>query len=260
MKVFSYPRKINDWRRKTAMMSLEERGVYSELIDWYYCTGAEMPSDFHALCRMIGATRRSEKDALRRVLSSPNLFLINGSRLVQTMCDETLSFIEEKSKSASRSAEHRWNKNKVLRDANVLRSNSECTANHKPETINQSSPNGEDVERTPKPDGGSRAKPRRQRQQKPTTFISEDFGPDFRNIARATELGLSLEDERSRFIDHFLAKGEARADWQASFRTWLGNSAKYRAEREQRKPSGRQEAQGVVGAALRVAARYSGQG
>lgn len=52
----------------------------------------------------------------------------------------------------------------------------------------------------------------------------------------AGELGLSLQDELAAFCDHHAAKGTTFKDWQAGFRTWLRNSAKYR---QQARPGGR---------------------
>lgn len=38
---------------------------------------------------------------------------------------------------------------------------------------------------------------------------------------------IDLSDETGRFIDHWKSKGEARADWVASWRTWIRNADKY---------------------------------
>jgi len=139
-----------------------------------------------------------------------------------------------------------------------VQQNHQHNASSEKESESETEPNGSYAPLPPKPNGASHAKPKRERQHKPTTFIPQDFRGDIGCIALAGKFGLDFDDEQRRFTDHWLAKGEARADWQASFRTWLANSAKYRAEREQRKSSGRPEPQGVVAAALRVAARHNG--
>lgn len=134
MKIFSYPRKIEEWRRKTAGMSLEERGIYSELIDWYYCTGSQLTYDINALCRMVGATKRNEREAVKRIVDNPALFSVKDGLLVQKMCDETLSFMAQKSSKASESANSRWSKNNDITNANALPTHSEGNANYKLET------------------------------------------------------------------------------------------------------------------------------
>lgn len=68
------------------------------------------------------------------------------------------------------------------------------------------------------------------------TALPSDFWPDDTAQRMAGELGLSLQDELAAFCDHHAAKGTTFKDWQAGFRTWLRNSAKYR---QQARPGGR---------------------
>lgn len=42
-------------------------------------------------------------------------------------------------------------------------------------------------------------------------------------IQEAQSLGCDLERERDRFLDWHRAKGNTMADWDAAFRTWIGN-------------------------------------
>lgn len=137
MKVFSYPRQINDWRRKTAKLPLEQRGAYSELVDWYYALDAALPNDLNELCRMLGAIKRSERESIKTVISNPELFSVKDGFLVQNMCDETLANIAQKSFDARASAEAKWRKNKGLPYANASRPHSDGNANHKPKDIEE---------------------------------------------------------------------------------------------------------------------------
>lgn len=57
--------------------------------------------------------------------------------------------------------------------------------------------------------------------------MPENFVPDETAAAIAGKHGMSVADELSRFRDHHLSKGSVFKDWQAAFRTWLGNSAKW---------------------------------
>ncbi len=41
-----------------------------------------------------------------------------------------------------------------------------------------------------------------------------------------------MGDEAARFADHHDAKGNAFADWDAAFRTWMRNAVKFRGERD----------------------------
>lgn len=51
--------------------------------------------------------------------------------------------------------------------------------------------------------------------------------PRPQELQKATRMGLSASLERERFIDHHTAKGSVFADWDAAFRTWLGNSQRW---------------------------------
>jgi len=65
-------------------------------------------------------------------------------------------------------------------------------------------------------------KPSRKACQLPADFLPNEAGQ-----ALAAKHGLNLQDELGRFTDHHLSKGSTFKDWQAAFRTWLGNSAKW---------------------------------
>ena len=95
-----------------------------------------MPSDLDELCRMIGATKRSERKNVQEVINNPKLFSVDGIHLVQKMCDETLDSIAHTRETNSQSAKSRWNKNNNLDDANALPAQSERNANYKLESNN----------------------------------------------------------------------------------------------------------------------------
>lgn len=63
--------------------------------------------------------------------------------------------------------------------------------------------------------------------KKPATPIPDGFTPNESCKAKALELGVSLNTELPKFIDHALANDRRQADWQAAFRTWLGNANKF---------------------------------
>lgn len=71
---------------------------------------------------------------------------------------------------------------------------------------------------------GENEKTGKQSRKKPATPISENFTPNESCKAKALELGVSLNNELPKFIDHALANDRRQVDWQAAFRTWLGNS------------------------------------
>jgi hypothetical protein len=56
------------------------------------------------------------------------------------------------------------------------------------------------------------------------TQIPPDFYPNENGLDRATENGLSVAVELTKFIDFHSGKGSVMLDWQAAWRTWVGNA------------------------------------
>ena len=59
------------------------------------------------------------------------------------------------------------------------------------------------------------------------TVLPDDFKPNDTAAAMAAELGVSLTAEQAAFTDHHTANGSTFKDWQAAFRTWLRNAARF---------------------------------
>ena len=59
----------------------------------------------------------------------------------------------------------------------------------------------------------------RRRQQ-----IQDDFYPDETGLDKAREKGLSVAVQLTKFVDYHVGKGSVMADWQAAWRTWIGNA------------------------------------
>lgn len=64
--------------------------------------------------------------------------------------------------------------------------------------------------------------------------ISETWAPTQMDYAHATKKGLTPQEinhEADQFRNYHLSKGTVSKDWAASWRTWCGNAAKWKAER-----------------------------
>ena len=73
---------------------------------------------------------------------------------------------------------------------------------------------------------------------KRASTMPKDWIPSASAIEYATTNGLDLDHEAEQFTNHHLAKGSKFKDWDRAFRTWLGNAAKWQAERTpERRPS-----------------------
>ncbi|MGB0419017.1 MAG: hypothetical protein ACPGF8_05450, partial [Opitutales bacterium] len=71
------------------------------------------------------------------------------------------------------------------------------------------------------------------KRNKPKKHIPDDFTVTPLMLSWVQENNFAYLDicnETDRFIDHFKSKGEARADWIASWRTWIRNADKFKRE------------------------------
>lgn len=94
-------------------------------------------------------------------------------------------------------------------------------------TTNEPSLFGGDDPPPPKP----KRKPRKKKSLVP---IPDGWVPNDQNIADALKKNFSqqeIEHEASQFRDHHLAKGSTFKDWDAAWRTWLGNARKFSGNR-----------------------------
>lgn len=65
------------------------------------------------------------------------------------------------------------------------------------------------------------AKPPR---RKPETPLPDDWKPNAKHAAQASEAGLTLSDESFRFRNNALTNDRRARDWDAAFRVWLSKS------------------------------------
>lgn len=82
------------------------------------------------------------------------------------------------------------------------------------------------------------------------TQIAADFIPDATGISLAAELGVSVARELPQFIDYHTARGKPMKDWQASWRTWTRNAAKFAKQSAQPKQTQHQRNQAGIAASL----------
>lgn len=76
----------------------------------------------------------------------------------------------------------------------------------------------------------AKAEPRASKRQAPKTAPPESLEPDATDYAAGNAVGLTpfqVDEKASAMLDHFRGKGEVRADWHATLRTWLRNAPKF---------------------------------
>ncbi len=186
-----------------------ERGAYTALLDQYYAREAPLPLERDEIYRLAAANSAAERKAVDYVVG--RYFTQEDDGWHQKRCDAELASYHERSASARESAQARWSK----RNADAMRSHSDGNANQKPVTSNHKP---EDQEQSARTRASTRKPPAK---RLPDDWsLPEDWGawalqerPDW---TPADALRVSL-----LFRDHWAGKGEARADWLATWRNWV---------------------------------------
>ncbi|PPG34508.1 hypothetical protein [Rathayibacter sp. AY2B9] len=83
-----------------------------------------------------------------------------------------------------------------------------------------------ETETTPSNEGVS-APTSKSSRRKPETPLADGWGPANSAYEYAQLHGLDIRHEESQFRNHAAANDRRQRDWDAAFRTWLGNAKKY---------------------------------
>lgn len=144
-----FPFHVGDWITGTKLMSAVEKGVYIDLLTFYY--SVERPITEDECKRIARAYANVEQDAMQYVLQ--NYFMHDGDAYRHEKCDEVIAQAKGKqadiSEKRRNAAKARWNKGKNKdnvrvngwkQDANAMQVHTKCNAdemlsnNHKPIT------------------------------------------------------------------------------------------------------------------------------
>ena len=215
----------------TLHLTLEQDAIYRRLIDWYMQNRLPLPSHGTALARICQISLEKWSEHQTIVLG---FFKIRGDRYHHKRCDIELDRQDSKSKKLSDAAKK---SQEVRRRKLEISDTSEPSYSQASAKVAIEERRGEVEEKKKK----RRKEPSQQRElrmpkrHKPTSFIPEDFRGDigFNCPRRRTRVSKQSGNAGSLSITGE-ARGEARADWQATFRNRLRKVAEYRTERQQR--------------------------
>lgn len=257
----------DDWLSGTQSLTLEERGVLITLVALTATAGEAPAYDVERLARRLGCTR-AKTVKLMDALCETGKITIEDGRIYQPRALKETKKAQENSEKQTKIAQARWaksdakvNENKPAVDATALPR--ECQPEPEPEpidTVANATVCANDPE-PPKRNGRVRGAARK-------CQLPKDWQPNAANYAFASKSGLTREEinhEADQFRNHALAQGRLALDWHAAFRTWLGNTVKWRAERSARTPagqnaSGKPRGGGLVAAGLRAVSEARGYG
>jgi len=228
-----YPFHIGDYLSATRHLSWEEDAAYRRLLDTYYTQEKPLPSEIRAVCRLVLASTDTQREAVQVVLEE--FFELTDDGWVNRRADAEIVAMQDKQQKQRDRANKRWHKpeddsgnaSAMPRHPNQHATASESDANAMPPTPTPTPTPVIDLQTSPKA---------RRKQQYPADFYPNETGQ-----AAATAKGIVIAAELEKFRDYHTAKGSTMADWQAAWRTWVGNARPQPAARTSAEPAWRTE-------------------
>ncbi|WP_396180200.1 YdaU family protein [Flavobacterium sp.] len=158
-----YEFNIGDYMRDTAHLDEMEDLAYRRMLDLYYLKESPLPVSIQEIAKLI--RMRTHCDCIANVLRE--FFTLTESGYVNSKADTTLNKIYDKSEKAKKSAEKRWENQKV-KNANALPTHSERNANGMlPNNLTTQQPNNLNI------NVDSVESPEVAEKEKPTKFAEE---------------------------------------------------------------------------------------
>ena len=119
-----YEFNIGDYMRDTAHLDEMEDLAYRRMLDLYYLKESPLPKSIPEIAKLI--RMRTHSESIANVLQE--YFTLTDAGYVNGKANDTLTKIYDKSEKAKKSAEKRWELQR-LKNANALPSDSERNAN-----------------------------------------------------------------------------------------------------------------------------------
>lgn len=220
---------IGDYLASTQHLERHEHGGYMLLMMAYWRNGGSLPDDDKRLAAIAKATPREWRN-LRKVLAE--FFRVEDGFWVQKRLDAELKKAQTNAKTntdrAKKAASKRWGKEPADDAQSIAQATlDDCPSpSPLPKNKNNAAESGGKAITPLPPAGAGHAQQR--------TQIDPDFSPDERNRSKAISNALDVAAERERFVAHYTATGDVRANWQSQFCKWLLVSVQHRADAERR--------------------------
>lgn len=235
---------IADYLADTQHLTRDEHGGYFLLLMAYWRNAGPLPDDDKRLAAIVKASAREWKQ-MRHVMAE--FFVVSEGKWSHKRADAELKDAAENAakhaKRARNAAEKRWGKqcsdDATSNATSIPTSNASahaCTMleqcpSPSPTPNNTLTESGDTATTVAPPPGQPPADAGHAPQK---SQIAPDFAPDPPNRHTALSLSLDIESETARFVAHYTATGEWRANWQAQFRKWLLDSMQHNADRTRR--------------------------
>lgn len=203
-----YKRYPRDFIDGTAGMAFELKGAYSLLLDLIYMQGGRLPDDPRYIAGLLGCSVRAWKGYREQLVSAGKILCETGI-ISNFRADKELiisgSFQEKQRENGSKPKKN----NDLGEPVAKPKSNHTDTDTYKKDI----SPIGPLSRR------------------KPEVPLPDEWVPSDRNVADAISKGLTeseVEDEADRFRNYHHARASRFRDWNAAWRTWVGNIRRFK--------------------------------
>lgn len=237
---------VADYLADTLDLSTVEHGAYLLILMTMWRHDARLPNDMAKLARIARMSVTKFKPVWAEI---SRFFEVDGDAIT----NRRLSKEHEKARKKS---EVRATAGKAGGHAKALKDKEAASGNcHADAMASSSEARVREEKEEPK---GSSKKPARSPPSR-ACRLPPDWVPSDRNLEDARARNFTdqeIRNEADRFRDYHLAKGTAFRDWDAGWRTWLGNASKFGAGGSMaRGPhhGGGKPIGGLVGAAMRSA-------
>lgn len=212
-----YPFHIGDYLSATRHLSWAEDAAYRRLLDTYYTTEKALPLDLRAVCRLVLATTEEQREAVRVVLEEFFEQTADGWKNIRA--DAEIEAMREKQQKQRDKANKRWHKQEQEPG------NASAMPQHEVNDAVASKTDADAMPPTPTPTPTpNTAKAVGASRRKPQVAMPDDFAPNETGTSLAVAKHIDVEAELRKFRDYHAAKGSVMADWQAAWRTWVGNA------------------------------------
>ena len=101
---------VGDFKKKTAALTLVEKGAYTEMLDYCYANECALPSDHARIWSIVGARTEVEKHAVDAVLTM--FFVKNGVGWENERAKEEIAKWHSKSSKSKDAVNKRWRKHR----------------------------------------------------------------------------------------------------------------------------------------------------
>lgn len=143
-----YKHHLGDYAAATRHLSLLEHGVYRCLIDIYYISEAPLPKDLRAVCRLVCARSKDEREAVELILEE--FFLLTDDGWRNSRCDLEIEAAQAKAEK-NRELGKRGGRPKKTETETVSENNPDGFQNET-ETVSENNPSHKPLANSHKPE------------------------------------------------------------------------------------------------------------